>query len=54
VFAGGTAINLLAGTLFFALGRLTGPAYPRLKYFSFESLGRKTSALADREHWVEL
>ena len=33
VFAGGTAINLLAGALFFALGRLTGPAYPRLKYF---------------------
>jgi hypothetical protein len=31
VFAGGTAINLLAGALFFALGRFTGPAYPRLK-----------------------
>ena len=35
VFAGGTAINLLAGALFFALGRLTVPAYPRLKYFSW-------------------
>jgi len=35
VFAGGTAINLLAGALFFALGRLTVPAYPQLKYFSW-------------------
>ena len=33
VFAGGTLINLLAGAVFFALERLTGSGYPRLKYF---------------------
>lgn len=33
VDAGGTLINLIAGAAFFALGRLTGPSYPRLKYF---------------------
>jgi hypothetical protein len=33
VMAGGTLMNLLAGAVFFALGRLTGPRYPRLKYF---------------------
>jgi len=33
VVAGGTWINLLAGTLFFLLGRLTSPNYPRWKYF---------------------
>jgi len=33
VSAGGTLINLLAGTLFFLLERLTSPNYPRWKYF---------------------
>src|SRR6516225_10622177 len=33
VFAGGTLVNLLAGVVSFALGRLTGPGYPRWKYF---------------------
>ena len=33
VMAGGTLVNLLAGALFFALGRCTGRSYPRLKYF---------------------
>jgi hypothetical protein len=33
VMAGGTLVNLLAGAVFFVLGRLTGPRYPRLKYF---------------------
>ena len=33
VFAGGTLINLIAGAVFFALERLTGSGYPRLKYF---------------------
>jgi hypothetical protein len=33
VDAGGTLINLLAGVLFFLLGRLTSSGYPRLKYF---------------------
>jgi hypothetical protein len=33
VMAGGTLTNLLAGAVFFVLGRLTGPRYPRLKYF---------------------
>jgi hypothetical protein len=33
VMAGGTLVNFLAGGAFFALGRLTGPRYPHLKYF---------------------
>lgn len=33
VMAGGTLMNFLAGAVFFVLGRLTGPRYPRLKYF---------------------
>ena len=33
VMAAGTLMNLLAGAVFFALGRLTGRNYPRLKYF---------------------
>jgi hypothetical protein len=33
VMAGGTLANLLAGAVFFVLGRLTGSRYPRLKYF---------------------
>jgi hypothetical protein len=33
VMAGGTLVNFLAGGVFFLLGRLTGPRYPRLKYF---------------------
>lgn len=33
VMAGGTMVNFLAGGVFFALGRLIGPQYPRLKYF---------------------
>jgi hypothetical protein len=33
VTAGGTLINLIAGAVFFALGRLTSRSYPRLKYF---------------------
>jgi hypothetical protein len=33
VIAGGTLINLLAGALFFLLGRLTSANYPRWKYF---------------------
>jgi hypothetical protein len=33
VMAGGTLMNLLAGALFFALGRMTGSSRPRLKYF---------------------
>jgi len=33
VLAGGTLINLLAGAVFFALGRLVGPSHPRLRYF---------------------
>jgi hypothetical protein len=31
--AGGTLVNFLAGGVFFLLGRLTGPRYPRWKYF---------------------
>jgi hypothetical protein len=31
--AGGTLMNLLAGGVFFVLGRLTGRSSPRLKYF---------------------
>jgi hypothetical protein len=33
VMAGGTLMNLLAGGVFFVLGRLTGRSSPRLKYF---------------------
>ncbi len=33
VLAGGTLMNLLAGLVFFLLGRLTGRNSPRLKYF---------------------
>ena len=33
VMAGGTLINLVAGTVFFALGRLASRSYPLLKYF---------------------
>jgi hypothetical protein len=33
VMAAGTLMNLLAGAAFFALGRLTGRGFPRLKYF---------------------
>jgi hypothetical protein len=33
VMAGGTLMNFLGGAVFFVLGRLTGPGYPRLKYF---------------------
>jgi hypothetical protein len=33
VMAGGTLMNFLAGGIFFLLGRLTAPRYPRLKYF---------------------
>jgi hypothetical protein len=38
VLAGGTLMNLLAGAVFFALGRLTGRGYPRLKYFFWISM----------------
>jgi hypothetical protein len=38
VDAGGTLVNLIAGALFFALGRLTRPSYPRLKYFLWISM----------------
>jgi hypothetical protein len=38
VLAGGTLINLLAGAVFFALGRLTGRSFPRLKYFFWISM----------------
>jgi hypothetical protein len=33
VMAGGTLVNLLAGTVFLVLGRLTSSRHPRLKYF---------------------
>ncbi len=33
VTAGGTLVNQLAGALFFILGRLVSPEYPRLKFF---------------------
>jgi len=33
VMAGGTLVNVLAGAVFFALGRLTSSRHPRLKYF---------------------
>ena len=38
VMAGGTLVNLLAGAVFFALGRFTGRSYPRLKYFFWISM----------------
>ncbi|MDP9159935.1 MAG: hypothetical protein M3O09_06860 [Acidobacteriota bacterium] len=38
VMAGGTLMNLLAGAVFFALGRFTGHRYPRLKYFFWISM----------------
>ena len=38
VMAGGTVMNLLAGAVFFALGRLTGRGYPRLRYFFWLSM----------------
>ena len=38
VLAGGTLMNLLAALVFFALGRLTGRGYPRLKYFWWISM----------------
>jgi hypothetical protein len=38
VLAGGTLMNLLAGAMFFTLGRLTGRSYPRLKYFFWISM----------------
>ena len=38
VMAGGTLMNLLAGAVFFALGRLTGRSCPRLKYFFWISM----------------
>jgi hypothetical protein len=38
VMAGGTLMNLLAGAVFFGLGRLTGRSYPRWKYFFWISM----------------
>jgi hypothetical protein len=38
VMAGGTLMNLAAGSVFFALGRLVGCSYPRLKYFFWISM----------------
>ena len=38
VIAGGTLMNLLAGSVFFALGRFIGRSYPRLKYFFWISM----------------
>ena len=38
VMAAGTLMNLLAGAVFFALGRLSGRGYPRLKYFFWISM----------------
>jgi hypothetical protein len=38
VITGGTLMNLLAGTAFFAHGRLTGRSHPRLKYFFWISM----------------
>jgi hypothetical protein len=38
VMAGGTLANLLAGAVFFVLGRLTDPRFPRLKYFFWISM----------------
>ncbi|HYM09213.1 MAG TPA: hypothetical protein VEU62_00700 [Bryobacterales bacterium] len=38
VMAGGTLMNIAAGALFFALGRITGRTSPRLKYFFWLSM----------------
>ncbi len=38
VMAGGTLVNLLAGALFFVLGRLVTREYPRLKFFLWLSM----------------
>jgi hypothetical protein len=38
VTAGGTIMNVAAGAVFFALGRMTRPASPRLKYFLWISM----------------
>jgi hypothetical protein len=38
VMAGGTIINVAAGALFFALGRITSGTAPRLKYFWWLSM----------------
>ena len=38
VMAAGTGMNVLAGALFFVLGRMTSPASPRLKYFLWLSM----------------
>ncbi|HKR32605.1 MAG TPA: hypothetical protein VJT08_19145 [Terriglobales bacterium] len=38
VMAGGTLVNLLAGALFFVLGRLVSREYPRLKFFLWLSM----------------
>lgn len=38
VMAGGTLMNLIAGAVFFALGRLTGRSHSRLKYFFWISM----------------
>jgi len=38
VLAGGTLMNVIAGAVFFALGRITSSASPRLKYFLWISM----------------
>lgn len=38
VYAGGTLMNLIAGAVFFLLGRFTGRDWPRLKYFFWISM----------------
>ena len=38
VMAGGTLVNFIAGAVFFVLGRMTGRAWPRLKYFFWLSM----------------
>jgi hypothetical protein len=38
VIAGGTLMNVVAGTLFFGLGRMTSRTSPRLKYFLWLSM----------------
>jgi len=38
VSAGGTLVNLFSGAIFFALGRLVGRSFPRLKYFFWISM----------------
>lgn len=38
VTAGGTLMNLIAGAVFFVLGRFTGRSHPRLKYFFWLSM----------------